>query len=216
VSHTITRIEAQKKRKQRYSLFAGDTFVLGISLDTLNRHQISVGTVLDEKLLQTLKRSEESFQLREQAFRLLARRAHSRRELRDKLRLRSHDPDLIDQLIEDFSERKYLDDSRFACSFIEEELRMRLSGPALIRDKLRQKGIVPEKINQFLTELYPPELQAKNCRSLTLKKIKPWPVPVDRKRLTQLSGYLHNKGFSWDIIQPTIADIIGEDSYGET
>ncbi len=216
MSLTITRIEAQKKRKQRYSLFAGDTFVLGISLDTLNRHQISIGTVLDDTLLKTLKRSEDAFQLREQAFRLLARRAHSRRELRDKLRVRSHDPDLIDRLIEDFSERKYLDDSRFARSFIEEELRMRLSGPALIRDKLRQKGIDPEQINQLLSELYPPGLQAEHCRRLTLKKIKPWPVPFDRKRLTQLTGYLHNKGFSWDIIQQSIADIIGENSYGET
>ena len=55
---TITRIEAQKKRKQRFSLFAGDTFILGVSLDTLTRFQISSGTKLSTQQLQALERAE--------------------------------------------------------------------------------------------------------------------------------------------------------------
>ncbi len=207
---TITRIEVQKKRKQRFSLFAGDAFITGLSLDTLSRFQISVGTILSDQQLHAIEKAESALQLREQAFRLLARRAHSRRELRDKLRQRNYNPGMIDKLLDDFTDRKYLDDIQYAKTFIEEELRIRYSGPALVRDKLRQKGITAESIEMLLTEIYPPDRQLKNCRHLCGKKIKSWPRPLERKQISQLTGYLRNKGFSWEIVQQAAADLCEE------
>ncbi len=209
---TITRIEAQKKRRQRFSLFAGDAFIMGVSLDTLTRLHISTGVTLTDDQVIAIEHAETAFQLRELGLRLLARRAHSRRELRDKLLQRNYDLDMINALLDDFSDRKFLDDAQFSRMFIEEEQRMRRSGPALVRDKLRQKGITSECIETLISEIYPPALQVDNCRYLTHKKIKHWTRPLEQKKITQLTGYLRNKGFNWDIIQQTIADIIRETS----
>jgi regulatory protein len=214
MSVIITRIEAQKKRKQRVSLFAGDRFILGVSLDTLTHFQISPGTKLTDKQLRELEHREKLVQLRDQAFRLLARRAHSRRELRDKLRQRNYEAIMIDQLLDDFSDRNYIDDAQFAKIFMEEELKLRYSGPALIRSKLLQKGILSDSIDTLLSEIYPVTLQLDNCRYLSRKKIKSWSAPPERKQILQLTGYLRSKGFSWDIIQQATADLIEENSDG--
>ena len=214
MSVTITKIEAQKKRKQRFSLFDGDTFLLGVSFETMSRFQISTGMKISGDQLQRIEKAETAFQLREQAFRLLARRSHSRRELRDKLRQRDYDPGMIEELLDDLSNRKYLDDRQFAETFIGEELRMHFSGPAVVRDKLRQKGIDGESIDTLLEKTYPPAQQLKNCLHLAGKKIKSWPRPLDRNQITRLSTYLRNKGFSWDIIQQAIGGFIEEDLYG--
>jgi regulatory protein len=214
MSVTITKIEAQKKRKQRFSLFAGDIFLLGVSFETLSRFHISTGMKVSGDQLQRIENAETAFQLREQAFRLLARRAHSRRELRDKLKQRNYDPGLIEELLDDLSNRKYLDDRQFAEAFLREELRIHFSGPALIRDKLRQKGIDGETIDVLLKKNCPPAQQLKNCQHLAGKKIKSWPRPLGRNQITRLGTYLRNKGFNWEIIRQAIGGFIEEDFYG--
>ena len=77
--------------------------------------------------------------LRDRALRLLARREHSRAELRRKLAPHAESADEIDALIEDLVARKLLSEARFA------EMRVhmlsRKYGAAHIENDLRAKGI---------------------------------------------------------------------------
>jgi regulatory protein len=76
---------------------------------------------------------------------LLARREHSRRELRQKLLRRFKAPELIDTQLNRLTEENLQSDSRYAGSF----LRQRISrgyGPVRIRQEMRQKGISDAEI----------------------------------------------------------------------
>lgn len=83
---------------------------------------------------------------------MLARREHSRLELRRKLRSRFDDPELIETILSELSEADWLSETRFVESYI----RFRASrgfGPAHIRQALLQRGISKSLIDRFLFSL---------------------------------------------------------------
>ncbi|NNM58783.1 MAG: regulatory protein RecX [Legionellales bacterium] len=87
--------------------------------------------------------------IKTKALDLLARREHSRQELRRKLQRRFDDLDLIEIALNQLSESDYLSESRF----VEAYIRFRANkgfGPAHIRQSLLQRGINRDLIEQFL------------------------------------------------------------------
>lgn len=76
---------------------------------------------------------------------LLARREHSRRELRQKLRRRFRDRNLIDTVVEGLVQERLQSDSRYAQSYLRQRAE-RGYGPLRIRQEMRQRGIGDDDI----------------------------------------------------------------------
>jgi len=81
--------------------------------------------------------------------RALARRDHSRAELRQKLQGRGIEPQAIEPLLAEFAEHGWVDDERFARSWAAARLRAG-DGPRKIAARLQQKGVLPELIDAAL------------------------------------------------------------------
>ena len=82
---------------------------------------------------------------------LLARREHSRRELRQKLLRRFKSPELVDEQLEVLAGENLQSDARYAESFFRQRVQ-RGQGPVRIRQEMRQKGIPDADIHQVMTE----------------------------------------------------------------
>src|SRR3990167_5135654 len=80
--------------------------------------------------------------LRERALGFLARREHSRAELRRKLLPHAESPEDLDALLEDLIQRKFLSESRFAEA--RAHAMSRKFGAARIEHDLRAKGVSEE------------------------------------------------------------------------
>jgi len=89
---------------------------------TSTESEISLSTVVDK------------------AMELLARREHSRVELREKLGRRSYPADLVDSVLDDFAERNLQSDERFAEVYVRSRL-VRGYGELKIRSELQSRGI---------------------------------------------------------------------------
>lgn len=213
MSVKITKIEVQKKSKNRYSLFDGEKFITGISQDTLIRFNLHSGKILSEQDIHEIESAELLFKMRDQALRYLSRRAHSRKELFDKLRNKGHRTDLIDHILDELRDRGYIDDKAFARMFTDEEIRLKSSGPLLIRSKLMQRGIHAEIIEQTVFDLYSMEDQLTNCRKLAEKKYRTDLSAIDEKQRTGLISYLKTKGFHWEHISAAIPEILKGNQY---
>ncbi len=87
----------------------------------------------------------KSSDIRRAAMDLLARREHSKRELRQKLLLRFSNSHLIDQEIERLCEEHLQSDSRYAEAYLYSRAQ-RLYGPSRIRAEMRERGIDDEII----------------------------------------------------------------------
>jgi regulatory protein len=194
----ITKITPQKKRKDRYALFQDETFLIGISQESLLKYGLHVGSTLSDSNFNQLKEEERNVVLRNQALRYLSRRAHSVKELKDKLKQKGFASGAIETVIGDLKQKGYLDDQEFARMYLREEMRLKKSGPLLIKNKLLVKGIFREVIEEVLAEGYDDQLQYENCHVLAAKKLKTLQDLSEQKRKEKLAAYLKQKGFTWD------------------
>jgi len=138
---TINRIEKQKNKKNRYSLFSQKEFILGISEEVLIKFNLRAGQKLSKQNIEKIKENELYVTLRDQAFRFLARRPHSRRELKEKLLRKGYSSEATLSVLRELQEKKYINDTEFAKLLIKDEIRLKKNGPILIKNKLLLKGI---------------------------------------------------------------------------
>ena len=211
MSPIITKIEQQKKRKNRYSLFSGEKFIAGISEETLLRYNIHNGRELSDDEIESIQKQENTLAAREQAWRYLARRAHSIKELHDKLLNKKIDSEIIARIITDLKNKNYLNDEDFSRQLIVDEIKIKKSGPLSIKNKLIKKGVALNLIKHLIDELYDEAEQINNCRYHANKKYKSVSTEERTKQINKLGTYLKQKGFFWETSGQVIMEIIANE-----
>jgi regulatory protein len=130
--------------------------------------------------------------LRGRALALLGRREHARRELADKLAETGASPEDIESLLNDFAERGWQDDRRFAAAFVREEIR-KGHGPLTIRHELKRRGVDDDLNREMLESEDWFELAAAIRRRRFGED-----APTDRKEQARQLRFLQYRGFSGD------------------
>jgi len=130
-------------------------------------------------------------ELRARALRLLARREHSRSELRRKLAPRAGSEGALDELLDALAQKNQLSEKRFA----EERIRQlsRKYGPARIRQDLKAKGVAAD-----LVEGVSSEGELERARAILERKYRE-PASTREERAKRMR-FLQSRGFSTDII----------------
>jgi regulatory protein len=194
----ITAIKQQVKNPQRVSIFIDNKYEFSLSLDELVKYKVKNGDELDEASLKKFKKISEDGKLRARALEWLLNRPHSTREFKDYLYRKKADPALADSLINEFSTKGYLDDTKFAAWFIDLQARKHKSRRA-IRAELLKKGIGSEQLDELFMEEMVDEEQA--LRELVAKKKGLSRYKNDPIKLKQ---YLLRRGFSYEAINKTL------------
>jgi regulatory protein len=145
------------------------------------------------------KSRPEASELRERALRLLARREHSRFELARKLAQAGFDETDIAALLDEFEQRNWLSDRRFAESWVADH-RARAGSVKLTFD-LRQRGVADPIIEAVLAEHRDSEL--KRARAVWAKKFGT--RPADSAEKAKQIRFLQSRGFSAGIIRQALA-----------
>ena len=127
--------------------------------------------------------------LRARAMRFLARREHSRAELRRKLEPRVGEGDNLEILLDDLAQRGWLSDSRFAEISIRAGARR--YGPLKLVHQLRTKGVGEEEIAAALKA-------AGGDGAASLEKV--WASrfdapPADAREKARHTRFLQGRGF---------------------
>jgi len=135
--------------------------------------------------------------VRAKAMELLARREHSRLELRQKLLQRGYSPELIDPVLEQLIEERLLDEGRYAeiyaCGRADKGY-----GPLRIARELRERGVPEDRIAATLATLEDDWLP--KLRELHRKRFKSR-VPADAAGRLQQTRVLRQHGFTLDQIK---------------
>ena len=123
---------------------------------------------------------------------LLARREHSRQELRDKLLTRGFEDDEITPALQTLSREGLLSDERFTESFIHSRAE-RGSGPVKIRAELRQRGVADDLITAWLDER--DHVWLERAEAVRRKKFGS-ALPVEYKEKARQMRFLQYRGFT--------------------
>lgn len=83
---------------------------------------------------------DPEYRARSVALKLLARREHSRQELRLKLMQRKLAPEVIEPVLDEYEQEGWLDDARFADVYARQRMDIGY-GPLRIESELQQRGV---------------------------------------------------------------------------
>ena len=140
-------------------------------------------------------------QLRARALRLLARREHSRAELRRKLAPHAQEGSDLEALLDDFTRRGWLSEERF----VEQTVRVksRRFGPLKIAHHLREKGIDEAGIAEALS-------RSTIDRDEALEAV--WRsrfgrAPVDAAEKARQIRFLQGRGFALESIRKLLRGV---------
>lgn len=132
-------------------------------------------------------------ELLQKAYDLLARRDHSVKELRDKLKRKGAEPADIEEVLQHLQNRSYLNDRSFAEKYTAYRLRSKPLGHLKIRQELAKKGVKKADIDEILQSSEYDELPL--AMDLLFLKSRSIAALEPLKRKAKLFSYLKNRGF---------------------
>lgn len=140
------------------------------------------------------------------AVRLLARRAHTKHEIRQKLKHRRFTADVIANVISECERLNYVNDEA-AGRFYLRELRAKGYGRRRIRLSMKKKGLNSELTDTLLAEENIDEMEI--ARKAVSKKMAAFNREKDmRKRKEKIFRFLYSRGFSSSVIWELIRDLM--------
>lgn len=200
----ITRIETQKRKKNRYSVFLNDEFAFGLDAAVVTKFNLSVGDQLSQEKVDDLLQEEEKRRVKEKAYRYLAGRAHSEKELRDKLLRKGFEETRIDAVIAELKDVGYLDDASFARSYAQSRLSNKPMGAFLLRRELQQKGVAEPLIKSAIEEAYSGVDEEELATELVRRRAARYRELEEEKKKKRLYDFLRRRGFRWEVVKRVI------------
>ena len=150
-----------------------------------------------------MRKATSSLTLRERALGYLARREHSYRELYRKLQPYAEDADDLPALLDDFKQRGWLSDERFAEQVV--HARRGRYGSLKVAHELREKGVADSLAERAVAELDDLE----GARNVWQKKYGK--LPESREEWAKQARFLQSRGFGFDVIKRVLKGMPDDD-----
>ena len=154
-------------------------------------------------------------QTKEKALNLLEYRAHSRRELFDKLK-RFANIDTVNEVLDMLEEGGLIDDRAYAFQYAHDLMEMKLLGPQRLKMELSRKGIDDDTAEEAIfaaeEEIGTAEERLDRIIELRYKNLL-----TDEKNCKKIINSLFRLGFGYDMIKKAIYKVkedIADELYG--
>jgi regulatory protein len=191
----VTSIKQQIKNPERVSIFVDGKYEFSLSLDELVKYKLKNNDEMDKADIKKFQKISAGGKLRARALEWLMNRPHSEREFRDYLYRKKIEPEQVESLVAEMTQKHYLDNSKFALWFTEVQARRGKSDRA-IRAELFKKGIDREVVEATLEQGAGDEIE--RLKTVIAKKHKLSRYKNDSEKLAK---YLTSQGFSWQLVK---------------
>lgn len=191
----ITDIKQQVKRQGRYSIYVDGKYSFSLSENELLTVGLRIGQEYTQEEFDDLQKKAVLDKSYMRAYDQLSRRARSEWELRDYLKRKEYEESIIDQIITTLQDKGYVDDAKFAESWVRNRRLLKATSKMRLRQELRQKRVSDDVISKALEE-------DETSEQAVLKDL------IERKRQQtryqdkdKLIQYLMRQGFRYDDIK---------------
>lgn len=148
---------------------------------------------------------EEKNQAMQFAMKLIGLRRRSVFEIEKRLQQKGHLCDIIEQTIKELKGFGYLDDEKFAESYVSDKINFRPCGKQLLKKELRELGVEEDIAINKINELLDDEKEMELAEKIIIKKMKVRNKNIERNKLyKKYASFLQSKGFSFDIINKVL------------
>ncbi|MCB2293763.1 recombination regulator RecX [Clostridium algoriphilum] len=210
MSSIITKIEIQKKNKERVNIYMNEEFAFACDAQLIYIHNITKGRSMEKENLEDIVNEDNYIKGKNAALHFLERSFKSAKQVIDKLTLKEFDIKTIDRVMEFLKEYDFVNDERFVELFIKEKIRS--IGKNRIKFTLIKKSLPKELINGALNKITNEQqllvaLKLGEKKLATLSKSE-----KDTRKLYKKTGdYLARSGYDYEIIKEVLAKITSND-----
>lgn len=194
----ITDIKAQVKRQGRYSVYVDEKYSFSLSENELLTVGLRIGQEYSAEEFENLKQKAVLDKAYMRAYDLLSRRARSEWELRDYLKRKDYDTPTINDIVKTLQGKGYIDDAKFAESWVRNRRLLKATSKMRLRQELKQKRVSDDVITIALEEDETSERDV--LRDLVQRKRQQTRYQ-DKDKLMQ---YLLRQGFRYDDIKEVL------------
>ncbi|EHI99429.1 Regulatory protein recX [Clostridium sp. DL-VIII] len=208
----ITKIEVQKRNKERVNLFLDGEYAFSISAELVYKEGLKISSEIDEEKVKSIAKSENYIKCKESALRIIERNLKTEKEVREKLKLKGYDDNSIEKSIEFLKEYNFVNDRAYTKAFVNDKLKT--MGSQKIKYSLIQKGIAKEVIEEELSNL-----NKENERNIALNiaKKKLSTIKKTENDNYKISGKLYrflvSKGYGSDIVNGVVKEVMSLEEF---
>jgi regulatory protein len=147
--------DVQPRRKRLSQLYIDGEAAVKVDTETWLRSGLCVGDEIDDERLYQLLQDSAAHRAHEKALYLLEHRAHSKKELADKIARAEFDREAANAAADRMEELGLVDDEQYARRLAQELFERRRFGVRRVKQELQQKGIDAGIVSMVLEEFSP-------------------------------------------------------------
>ncbi len=200
----ITKIEPQKKRKDRYNIYIDDEFYFGLDENVVLKFGLREKDEIDKELIERIEGEEVVAKAYNATVNFLKTRERSKKEISDKLKTKEYSLSVIKKILAKLENLDLVNDKRFAQMFVRDRIKLKPKGKRVLRLELKQKGIDGDIIEKVLEDILDKKKESELVEKV-FKKIESRYSnlpPAEQKQ--KIIKYLLGKGFEWNIIERVV------------
>jgi regulatory protein len=144
---------------------------------------------------------------KQQAYRYLAYRSQTRRELGDRLQGRGYSIEVIDNVLRDLEAEGYVDDHKFALHWARYRLQNKPIGRRRLAWELQKRGVPFASVEEVLREVYGEFDEVALAEQAARKRLGTKELPCSPRERQRYVRSLFGLGFDADIIAAALAAI---------
>ena len=146
----ITNIK--KSKKGNILVYADNNYLTSISLEVFVKSKIKIGDYIDEEILSKINSESNNYKAKEKALRLLSFRAHSKKELENKIKHYT-DQQSAEQVAKKMEDIGLVNDLEFSKTYAREFSSRKYYSKNRIIYELSQKGVEKSIILEAISDI---------------------------------------------------------------
>lgn len=206
----ITKIEVQKKNKDRVNVYINEEFSFACSMELVYTCNLSKDKEINIDSLKEIIDKDNLIKCKSYALRVLEKTYKTERQIFDKLLQKEYEEKVIDKTIDFLKEYKFIDDEKYTEAYIKDKVKSQ--GKNKIKYALINKGISETLVKEKLSYL-DKGIEENTALKLAEKKYRLLVKNESdiRKIYKKLGDYLVRNGYNLDITQNILNNIVKDE-----
>lgn len=206
-------IKAKRGSKNRVELIFDDGLIISLAYEIFLKSNLKSNQEISEAFLSKILEEDKLYQIKQQALKYLSLRAHTKNELRTKLRQKNFEPQLINIVLDELEKGKFIDDASFAHHFAEEKIKASRWGKNKIKAELMKRGVSSQIISNVIDEKFGEDSEIEAGLELAMKKYRNLASrKLDQKKiLNSIYSFLISRGYDYDACKQIVRRLFDGD-----
>ena len=198
----ITKIEQQKKKKNRVNVYIDGEFSLGLYKDTVVKYHLYENKEITQSEISLIKEFEVITDVKEKVRNYISYRERSKKEIKDYLTNKGIKEEVSKKVLADFEKAYLIDDHRFARAWIKDRNKNNPKGNFALKMELKNKGIEEAEIEDLLKCVD----EKQNARKVLEKAFRKYGKKKTSKK--KILEYLKRRGFEIEIALEMLNELL--------